>query len=65
MKYKLNENNNQWQTSTIIFLMFVILALAISLFLSMGKRHLLSCRDYQYDVNGKKICLISEEDLIR
>lgn len=67
MKYKLNTVKREWQTSTVIFMGIIIVALAVSLFLSMlaniYNKPVLACKEYQYDVYTRKICLIPEDDL--
>lgn len=68
MTYKLGKGPKQeWETSTVIFLGIIIAALSISLFLSMlanlDNNPAIACKDYQYDVYSRKICLIPEDDL--
>lgn len=67
MKYKLNTVKREWQTSTVIFMGIIIVALSISLFLSMlaniTNKPVLACKEYHYDVYSRKICLIPEDDL--
>lgn len=66
MKYKLNEDA-QWQTSTVIFLVIIIVALAISLMLSvlanLSNKPVLACKEYYYNVYSQKVCQIPEDDL--
>lgn len=70
MKYRINVKQKlEWQTSTVVFMGIIIVALGVSLFLSMWSNlrdpPLVSCRDYQYDVYGRKVCLILETELVK
>lgn len=59
----------EWQTSTVVFLVVIIVALSFSLYLALDANlrdsQSIACKNYQYDTDTQRICLIPEEELVK